>query len=198
VVVIYVEGGGDQASLKTECRRAFSDLLKRAGFEGRMPSVRPAGRRDAAFGAFRVALDDSGDGVFVILLVDSETSPATKDPWAHLRSQAHWDKPTGATDDHAQLMVVCMETWLMADPDACEGYFGKDFKKDKLLTTDLEGRSKEDIYRSIYAATNITKPKGKYGKARDSFKILGRIDPKKLANTCGWAARFFAVLTKYC
>lgn len=33
MVKIYVEGGGDSSSLKSECREAFSKLIQNAGFE---------------------------------------------------------------------------------------------------------------------------------------------------------------------
>jgi hypothetical protein len=197
-VTIYVEGGGDEASLKTQCRRAFNRLLKRAGFENRMPTVKALGGRESAFDAFRTAHEQKSDGEFIFLLVDSETIPVTSDPWAHLKTQANWEKPDGATDDQAQLMVVCMETWLLADPEAFAAYFGKDFKKAKLPTSQLEKRPKADLYEAIKGATVNAKPKGKYGKTRDSFKLLSEIDPVKLRKCCSWADRFFDSLNKYC
>ena len=133
MVTIYVEGGGDEASLKSQCRRAFSELFKNAGFaRGKMPSVKPMGGRPAAFDAFRTAHKESPNDTFIMLLVDSEEIPAARQPWIHLKSRDDWDKPSGATDDQAQLMVACMETWLMSDPAAFAAYFGKDFKKAKL------------------------------------------------------------------
>jgi len=197
-VTIFVEGGRDASSLKSQCRQAFSDLLRNAGFRDRMPSKRALGGRSAAFDAFTSAFGNSVPGIFLVLLVDSETIPRCNDPWLHLREQAGWNKPHGAIDDHAHLMVVCMETWLMSDPEALEQYFGSGFKKAKLPPTDLEKRSKSDIYDAIDRATAITKPKGKYGKARDSFKLLSRIDPNKLKKSCEWAARFFDALERHC
>jgi len=149
------------------------------------------GGRNEAFDAFRAAHNDSGRDTFM-LLVDSEEIPATKLPWNHLK----WERPSGATDDQAQLMVVCMETWLMSDPDAFATHFGKDFKSEKLPNVDLEKRSKADVYKAIEAATTSAKPKGKYGKARDSFELLRRINPEKL-KSLWWAARFLATLKKY-
>jgi hypothetical protein len=198
MVTIYVEGGGDTASLKSQCRRAFSDLLRKAGFAGKMPSVRAMGSRRAAFDAFETALGDRRKSEFVVLLVDSEEIPASKDAWAHLKARDGWNRPDGASDEHAQLMVACMESWLIADAEALEEYFGPEFKKDKLPITELETRSKEDVLNAIAAATAPSRPKGKYGKARDSFKLLGQIDPEKLRNTCAWAKRFFEALGKHC
>lgn len=198
MVTVYLEGGGDAAILKSQCRHAFSDLLGKAGFTGKMPAVKALGSRQAAFDAFGTAHDNCVNGELNILLVDSETFPASNDAWAHLKSHDDWSRPNGATAEQAQLMVVCMETWLMADRDAFEAYFGANFKKDKLPTTDLEKRSKPDVYDAIAMATSTTKPKGKYGKARDSFKLLSQIDPKKLRSRCAWADRFFETLTKHC
>ena len=47
-VKIYVEGGGDQAKLKRECRRAFSKFFEKAGFKGKMPRVVASGSRGSA------------------------------------------------------------------------------------------------------------------------------------------------------
>ncbi|MGD0766680.1 MAG: DUF4276 family protein [Tepidisphaeraceae bacterium] len=198
MVMIYLEGGGDESSLKTECRHAFHELFKRAGFANRMPKVVPKGRRGAAFDAFKTACRDAVVGLFVILLVDSETVPAGSDAWAHLKVQDGLDRPSNATGDQAQLMVVCMETWLVADTGAFAKYFGKDFNEKPLPTTDLEKRSKSDVYGAIGKATISAIPKGKYGKARDSFKLLSQIDPVKLRKSCAWADRFFEALNKYC
>lgn len=180
MVTIYVEGGGDAASLKSQCRRAFSELFRKAGFhQGKLPSVRPMGGRAAAFRAFRMAHDASASDEFVMLLVDSEEIPTTKQPWSHLEAQDGWDKPSGASDDQVQLMVVCMETWLLS------GF--------RTSQADLEKRSKTDIYNDIQAA----KPKGKYEKARDSFKLLSQSDPEKLKRLW-WADRFLTALKAHC
>ena len=199
MVTIYVEGGGDEASLKSQCRRAFSEFFKRAGFaRGKMPSVKPMGGRGAAFDAFKTAHKDPANDAFIMLLVDSEEILATMQPWTHLKLRDGWDKPSGATDDQAQLIVACMETWLMSDPDAFAKYFGKDFKKANLPEVDLEKRSKPDVYKAVESATAAAKPKGKYGKARDSFELLRRINPVTLRSRCWWADRFLDTLKKHC
>ncbi len=191
-----MEGGGDEASLKSECRRAFKEFFEKAGFKGKLPSVRPMGGRGATFDAFRTAHKSSSDDTFIMLLVDSEEVPVDRQPWSHLRSRDGWDRPSRATDDQAQLMVVCMETWLMSDPDAFDEYFGKNFKKTKLLVSDLENRAKSEIGSAIEAATTTARPKGKYGKARDSFKLLASLDPDKL-KSLWWADRFLAALKNH-
>jgi hypothetical protein len=197
MVRILVEGGGDAASLKAECRRAFSELLKKAGFAGKMPSVRAEGGRADAFDAFRVTHAQVADGEFIILLVDSEEIPATDDPWLHLKSRDDWDKPAGATDDQAHLMVVSMETWLIADAGAFAAYFGKGVRTGKLPSARIEAVSKHDVLTAINAATATATPKGKYGKARDSFKLLSQVAPAKLQANCAWARRFFEAVERH-
>jgi hypothetical protein len=198
VVTIYVEGGGDGASLKSECRHAFTELLKKAGFERRMPKIRPMGSRPATFDAFKIAHAKGNAGAFVMLLIDSEETPKDIDAWKHLKSRDGWARPEKASDDQAQLMVVCMETWLIADSKAFAEYFGKHVKEDKLPATNIEKRSMSDVITAMASATVTSKPKGKYGKSRDSFKLLSQIDPAKLTDRCEWAARFFEALQKYC
>jgi hypothetical protein len=193
-----MEGGGDESGLKTECHRGFGELLGKAGFKGKMPSVKALGGRKMAFDAFEFALSQSDNREFALLLVDSEEIPASNDVWAHLKKRDRWDKPAGMSDDQAHLMIACMETWLAADPDAMAKYFGQGFKRAKLPTTALEKRHKLDIQKSIDEATGTARPKGRYDKARDSFKLLGLIDPEKLQKGCVSAKRFFDALREHC
>ena len=197
MVTIYVEGGGDESSLKTECRHAFHELFKKAGFANRMPKVIPKGRRVAAFDGFKAACRDASTGAFVMLLVDSESIPKSSDARAHLKEQDRWEMPAGALDDQVQLMVACMETWLISDTEAMGKYFGKDFNMHSLPRFELEKQPKIDVLEAIGRATRGARPKGKYGKARDSFKLLGQIDPEKLQKSCTWAKRFLDALNKY-
>lgn len=53
---LYVEGGGNAASLKTACREGFSKLLEKAGFKGRMPRIVACGSRNDAFDSFCTAI----------------------------------------------------------------------------------------------------------------------------------------------
>lgn len=120
-VTVYVEGGGDSAELKGQCRRGFRELLANAGFGGRLPRVVACGPRNRAFRNFERALRN-GDG-HPILLVDSEDPVTGADrsdanpsgAWRHLLRRDGWTRPSGAADDQAQLMVTTMETWLLAD-----------------------------------------------------------------------------------
>ncbi len=198
MVTIYVEGGGDEANLKSKCRRAFTELLSKAGYAGRMPKPLAMGTRHNAYRSFAHAHANAARDELIVLLVDSEDLPQSSSAWTHLKQQDNWTKPKGATEDQAHLMVACMETWLIADPDACADYFGQGFEAKRLPRTNLENRAKDEVYSALATATASAKPKGKYGKARDSFELLSRISPGKLRAACSWAERFFDVLDKHC
>ena len=128
-VHVYVEGDGDRAELKGQCRKGFQKLLAKAGFKGRLPRVFPCGPRDRAFRSFQGALH-KGDG-YPILLGDSEdpvagAHRAEADPsgaWRHLAERDDWARPSGAKGNQAQLMVTTMETWLLADRRTLINYF---------------------------------------------------------------------------
>jgi len=51
---LYLEGGESKDD-KIRCREAFSKLLEKAGFEGRMPRLSACGGRESAFDSFRTA-----------------------------------------------------------------------------------------------------------------------------------------------
>ena len=204
-VTLYVEGGGDRDDLRTECRKAFRLFFERAGFKGRMPAVSACGSRAAAFDDFKTALGAAKSGEFVVLLVDSEASvardPATQTavgPWTHLQSRDGWSKPSIATDDHAHLMVQCMESWFLADVDTLSQYFGSQFKADKIKSApQIEAVSKDSVFKQLGDATANVKMKGKYdgrSKGKHSFEIMGRLDPEKVRQACPHANRLLKLL----
>jgi len=204
-VTIFIEGGGDRDDLRTECRKGFRQFFERAGLKGRMPKPIACGARDAAFDRFRTALSIAKSGEFAILLVDSEDpvaiDPATKNhvsPWIHLTSQARWTKPATATDDQAHLMVQCMETWFLADPDSLKTYFGPGFKADKIKThPKLEDVGKSTVFKELAEATATVKTKSKYddrSKGTHSFEILAKLDPAKVREACPHADRLLKTL----
>jgi|ERR1700722_6161903 len=198
MVTIYVEGGGRDSALKRECRQGFSKLMRRANPRIPLPSVVACGPRNVAFEKFRTALGQLPSDHFVILLVDSEIAVAGK-RWPHLKKQDKWIQPTAAGENHVHLMIQCMETWLIADEKCLTDYFGHVFKGDKLpRNPKLESVGKSEILIKLKAATRNSRPKGEYDKARDSFDLLGRIDPSKLKAACPSAKEFFNVLDNHC
>jgi len=133
--------------------------------------------------------------MFPILLVDSETAVSAQSPWDHLAHQDHWDKPQGATDDHAHLMVQCMEAWFVVDRDCLAQYFGQGFTLNALpARNDVEDIPKNDLINGLIDATRHTRTKGEYKKGRDSFAILERIDPTLVTQASPYANRLIAVL----
>jgi hypothetical protein len=112
-------------------------------------------------------------------------------PWDHVKARKGdgWDRPPGATDEQLHFMHVCMETWLIADPDALAKVFGSKFEKSKLpAIATLEKSNKQKLYESLSAASKAT-PSGRYGKGDHSFRVLGEVAPQRLRQLT-WAKRF--------
>jgi hypothetical protein len=197
---LFVEGGGDRNdALKTECRRAFTALLEKAGLQGRMPRIVACGGRQSAFDQFRTALGDRNPPDSAFLLVDAEEPVAREaDPWQHVARRDGWDKPAGATPDHLHLMVQCMEAWFLADRRALQEFFGQGFRENALPspTGALEEVGKPDLFRRLERATRDTATKGAYQKGRHSFPLLATLDPARLRAASPWSDRFFAALDR--
>ena len=197
-VTVYVEGGGTRAELKAQCRHGFQELLTKAGFRGRLPRVVACGPRHVAFDRFEIALRNGNE--YPILLVDSEDPVADANQpdvnpsgaWTHLNERDLWQRPPGANDDQAQLMVTTMETWLIADRSAFSAYFGIN---ENALPRDsaLESRSKQDVLNKIEDATRRSS-KRRYHKGNHSFDLLGRVAPAELRRWLPHFQRFVAAL----
>jgi len=211
-VKLFVEGGGDSNTLRTECRAAFNTFLQKSGLSGFMPRIVASGSRNAAYSDYCTAIK-SGDAA---LLVDSETevitpkdspsyddgNPRTWEPWYHLANRQGrtgetadaWEKPPGASDEDCHLMVQSMESWFLADTAALKEYYGHDFKENSLPNRpDIESIPKDTVIASLHTATRDTQ-KGSYDKGNHSFEILKNIDPNKVTNQSPWAKRFVTLL----
>ena len=196
-VKIYVEGGGDQARLKTKCRKGFQTFFKKALPQSNMPSIIACGSRQDAFDRFCIAIRQY-ENTFCILLVDSE-APVERNisRWAHLRNRPgdQWEKPDGADEDNAHLMVQCMESWFMADKECLDKFFGQGFSMKAIpRNPNIEAIPKADIFNGLKNATRKTKTKGKYGKGSHSFDILTKIDPQKVRGASEHAKKLLKVL----
>ena len=199
-VRIYVEGGGNRASLRQACRKGFRGFFEKSGMEGRMPKVIACGSRRAAYEDFCRALED-GTGV-ALLLVDAEAKvrPGEK-PWEHLRrhKQDQWPRPKRARDDQCHLMVQCMETWFLADRPCLETFFGQGFIGERLPAgSHLEAISKEDVFQGLANASRGARSKRRYGKGAHSFAILAAIDPQRVRSACPHADRLLSTLEELC
>ncbi len=199
-ITIYIEGGGDQKRLKTECRKAFSRFFEKAGFKGHMPRLVACGSRQNAFDDFCIAMNSpTNENEVPFLLVDAEApvKEAHKNqPWDHLKERDKWDSPDDVSNCQLLLMVQVMESWFLADSSALEIFFGRGFNSKALpRQPDIESISKKDVFQGLEAATRHTQ-KGKYGKGAHSFKILERIDPKRVAAASPWASQLLDSLSK--
>lgn len=206
-IVLYVEGGGDSDSLHVECRRAFSSFLEKAGLAGKMPRIVACGSRDDAYDKFKTACCRSTSGCIPLLLVDSEESVSDEysagtdcrkwRPWEHLKARDNWDRPENASDEQCNLMVECMENWLIADVESLRKYYGHDFNGNKISAragNDVEGIHKSEVYSLLDEATRNTKQKGRYSKGGHSFEILALIDSNLVIAKSKWAERFVKYL----
>ncbi|MEM9594306.1 MAG: DUF4276 family protein [Acidobacteriota bacterium] len=197
-IEIFVEGGGNSKSLRSDCRQAFAKFFGRAGLAGRRPRVRACGPRSEAYKSFRRAVEE-GQGTSrqsVLLLVDSEGPVEGDDPWRHLeaREQDQWAKPPGSTAEQCHLMVQTMESWFLADPKALAEHFGAGFDPKALPRSEFVERvPREQVAQSLAKATRGAKGK-RYDKGRDSFRILMRLDPGKVRAGSPWARRFLEAL----
>ena len=197
-VALYVEGGGHRTVLKSQLRKGFQDLLVKAGFAGRLPKVVACGPRDRAYRNFRTALRE-GDG-YPILLVDSEAivqtqhqPPSSSGAWQHLAANDKWTRPRQVSDDQAQLMATCMETWLIADHNAISKCFSGLNPNRLLAPHGLEKRPKEEVIQALKSAT-ASSSKGRYKKGRDSFVLLGLVDPNQLESSLPHFRRFIETM----
>jgi hypothetical protein len=201
-ITIYFEGGGDRQDLKTLARKGLSQFVERMGFKGRMPKIVACGSRRMAYDRFKTALRESAslNNELPILLVDSEDSVTGEmGAWEHLHKREHdrWERPPGADDDQAHLMVRCMEAWFLTDVDALKRYFGNGFAEHALpRRTAIEDIDRHEISASLQQAAKNTAKNG-YEKGRDSFRILGMSDPRNVIGASPNAKRFFDALQKY-
>lgn len=205
MVKLFVEGGGDAPTLKTECREGFTKFITAAGVKN-LPRVVACGSRGNAYDSYRTAIQN---GEEAILLVDAEApiipahengQPDQWKPWLHLKNREgdKWEKPQGAVDTDCHLMAQIMESWFISDRNTLKIFYGASFKTNKLPseTTAIETIAKLDVYTALKKATGECAKKGKYGKGSHSFKILGAIEPNKVMLASPWAKRFIDELKK--
>lgn len=192
---VYVEGGGSGRALRQACREAFSAFFRKAGFAKRMPAVVACGSRNHAYEDFRAAIVQR-KADFVALLVDSEGPVNVDSPWNHLRQLDGWERPAGATDKNAHLMVQMMESWFLADRDRLASYFGAGFRASALPAPgrDVEDIAKADLEKALRDATRQSR-KGRYAKGRHSFALLGEVDATKVINASPYARRLVETIS---
>jgi hypothetical protein len=197
-VRIYVEGGGDTRVTRSQCREGFAAFFRKALPDANQPQVRASGSGREALGDFATALAQAEDSP-PLLLVDSE-GPVEQfgKPWHHLETKLKWSKPDGATDDHAHLMVQCMESWFLADRGALTSFYGQGFTENSLpRNAKVEEVPKEDVLSGLRQGTRNTKTKGEYHKTRHGFDVLALIAPAKVRGAAPHADRLLKFLSRH-
>ncbi|MCI0662160.1 MAG: DUF4276 family protein [Acidobacteria bacterium] len=199
---IYVEGGGDSKEQQARCREGFQKLIAKAGFpRPRSPAIVACGSRRDAYDRFKIAVSGK-DNDYAILLVDSEEPVENPNEnidsdsvWKHLKICDGWQCPTGAANDQAQLMVTCMETWIMADHQAIKNFFGQHLQINALYPAqDLEARSRHEVQDRLHHATRNCGRDRVYAKGKKSFQIMGELNPETLKRHLPHFRRFITTL----
>jgi len=146
---LYYEG---HKLLKEGFSRFFEKLRKRAYDRRCYLRLIPAGSGSAACDRFGVAVR-ANKNVWNILLTDSE-GPDTGGLSESLRLKYGWDKHS---QDSIFWMVEMMESWLHADKDKLEEFYGQRFRRNALKANPrVEEISKADLENGLKAATKET------------------------------------------
>jgi hypothetical protein len=185
---IYAEGGGEGQLYDTLFRKAWSDFFRAAGFGGRMPRIVRGKGRQRTFDLFKTEVENPKAGEIALLLVDSEDAvEATNTVWQHLKKRDGWNRPDGARDDQAFLMVQVMETWFLADRGMLHTYFGAQFTDAPLQAwPSLEAVPKSTVFSALDRATvRCAKP---YSKGKVSYELLGKLNPALVTAACPHAS----------
>ena len=195
-ITIYMEGGGNSKNSKAQLRQGMDFFLADIKNAFREKNWRwklvCCGPRNEAYKRFRNKSLNSDKGI-IMLLVDSEEQVNTQTPSDHLFSRDGWNLK-GIDDDRVHLMTQAMETWIVADSQALETYYGTDFKKNVLPSRkNLEKITKSEITRILNQATEGTQ-KGKYHKIHHAGDILTLMDPATVRKRCPYCERFFKTL----
>jgi hypothetical protein len=149
-------------------RRGYDGLLEKWKSKARAKrlslTVICTGGRDQAYGAFINALQKDPDRINA-LLVDSETlvakyaGNADQDGEVRIAHLTHLDKwdLRRAQKNRVHLMAQCMETWIVADPEALEEFYRKNFVRRALPAhQNLEEEPKQDVYNKLEKATRLS------------------------------------------
>ena len=193
-ILIFVEGGGNEPTIKAKCRNGFAEYCKRIPNLRRVPSIVACGGRDQAFKRFRTAVEDGRNGDVFVLLVDSEGPVNAATAVEHLTSSDQWNFPR-LRQHRVFLMVQAMEAWFLADRAALEQFYGHSFRANSLpgSAANIETIRKEDLEPSLKRASRDTS-KGEYHKTKHGFALLALIDPARVENSSPYAAALHQLL----
>lgn len=195
-VMLYIEGGGESKFTQRHCSRGFGKLLEKAGLK-RMPGTSAWGSRNEAFKRFKTAIKTREPDEYPILLVDSEDIiDENTASWNHLKNRDGWICPPNVSEDQAQLMVTCMETWVMADRAALSDFYGLKLQESALLSDyNLEQYDRHLVQQRLEHATrDCDKQHKPYKKGKRSFQVLETLNPNTLKQRLPYFKRFLETL----
>jgi len=194
---LYIEGGGDSAEGRGLLREGFSTFFREIGQACEAAGIRwlvICSKSDSeTFKSFRNAVDGYA-ATWSGLLIDSDCSPAAgADDALKLLRTRKWDV-SSLEQSQCHLMVVQMETWLIADPDSLEKHFGKDFDRKALPNqASLEHILGQTVMEALRKAVRNTKSR-EYRKIQDGAKLLKRVDPRRVRQRASSCDRLFKTL----
>ena len=199
-VRVYIEGGAEGKEADADFRRGWKkflmelhDLARENGYQA-LEVVRGKGRA-RTFGLFKGHKRNRPNDLCVLLVDAEAAAPEGADVWSVVKRRPgdEWQRPDWATESHLYLMVHTVETWLLTDQDALRKFFKNGFNPKQLPTTNLEGRSKEEIERALKRATKDS-PKGPYqhGQSHEIIELVSQDRVKALSH----GQRLFSSLSK--
>lgn len=194
-VRIYVEGGGDGKDTKAQLREGFAKFLAELVQSARDRRTRwniiACGSRQAAYDHF-VWARQSYPETLNILLVDSE-GPVTVGPWQHVGTRDNWAS-VGASASNLYLMTQLMESWLVADAEALQVFYGNEFNPNPIpKQQNIEAVGKSQVMDALLHATRNTQ-KGEYHKSRHAPKLLALVRPAHVRARAADCNRLFTDL----
>jgi hypothetical protein len=174
-VRIVVEGGGNQTSFRNGFQEFFKFLREPLDGKPVDLSIVQGGSGESAANKFAKQRELFPDAL-IFLLVDSEFPVSDGiGIWDFLvRKRRGFEKPRWASDNHAYLMVQCIETWIISDIRAHPERYGPGLKVSKISRRrNLEEEPKADVQKQLKDAL------GSYGHS-EAPKFIAGVDPEEL------------------
>lgn len=181
---IYVEGGGNR-NLDSKLRQAFANLLENY-------DIKKDNYNIVAGGARSETVKSLNHNPGSIILIDSENIIEDDQSKVDFLKQTIKDINSEISEDNLFFMVVCMETWIIADVSALEKFYGNNFNGDKIKNQDPTLREKKDVLDMIKNSIKECS-KSSYEKSH-GFEILKDVDVQKIVKSNKYAKEFFDFL----
>ena len=179
---IYYEGS-------PALREGFSGFF--SGISGARPKLVDGKSFANTIRAFVIAAERGGAANF--LLVDSD-GPDEGRLLRKVTGNPEWKRGATVPEGRVHFMVEIMESWLLADKDALEAYYGQGFRPARLPANPrVEQIPKDDVTDGLHDATRDT-GKGPYNKTKHAPSILARVDADKVRDAAPSCSRLFRAI----